>query len=168
MAELKFSLLGVEELKRKFSDVSDDMTKKGANAAARSAARLVAREAWKGANKIDDPKTAEDIAKNIWMGGAKYPGVKKNAKRYTPFDGVKYRVGVAGGAGGNLPSEAFNDLPGLDTRHWRYWEFGSENTPATPFLRPALSRNIGPAVNEFFKEFDKALARAVRKRAKQQ
>ena len=33
-------------------------------------------------------------------------------------------------------------LSGGDTRHWRWVEFGSANTIAVPFMRPALARNI--------------------------
>jgi len=174
---------GLELLRAKFKDISIEMEGKGANAATRAAARLVARAAYKNALKIDDPATATSIAKNIWLGGARYPGIKKVPKSRMPDGVVKYRVGVAGGArqysntGDNRRSgrvgqtyETLGDKsnPGGDTFYWRFHEFGTQKMRATPFLRPAISENTQPAINEYFKEFEKALDRAVRKRAKQQ
>lgn len=165
---VSMNLTGFDELRRTMKTVSAEMSDNAANAAARSAARLVAREAYKGAQRIDDPESRADITKNIWQGGSRYPGVKKAGKRFTPRGAVKYRVGVAGGAGGNRKKNDphYNALPGGDTRHWRFWEFGSENNPARPFLRPAASRNAGAVFAEFMKEFDRGLKRAIRKREK--
>jgi len=165
---IEFNIEGLDALRQKFSTVSAEMEGKGANAAAKAAARLIARAAHANAMRLDDEASPAEIAKNIWLGGAKYPGVRKKGKRYSPSDGVAYRVGVAGGAGGRSKKNApeFERLPGLDTRHWRFWEFGSENTPARPLLRAALNDNLRAATNEFVKEFDKALGRAVKKRDK--
>ena len=45
-------------------------------------------------------------------------------------------------------------------------EFGTEHSRAQPFMRPALSQNIGAATDEFIKQYDKALDRAIKKAAK--
>jgi HK97 gp10 family phage protein len=165
---IEFNIEGLDRLRAKFAGISEEMQGTGANAATRSAARLVARAAHAGALKLDDPKSAAEISMNIWKGKSSYPGVRKASKRYTKAGETKYRVGVLGGAGGtkkkNDPS--FSALPGGDTRHWRFFEFGSENTEIQPFLRPALSKNTQEATNEFVKEFEAALDRAVRKRDK--
>jgi HK97 gp10 family phage protein len=162
---VQFSILGLDELRKRIGAVSEEVETKAANAAARSAARLIAMEAYHGALKLDDPKSAAEIARNIWAGGKNFPGVKKKAKRYSPEDGVAYRIGVMGGAGGTLKKDdpSFSIFPGGDTRHWRFWEFGSENTKAQPFLRPALDRSITPAINEFVSEYEKAINRGLRK-----
>lgn len=161
-------LTGLAELQRSMKTATKEMRDTAANAGARKAARHVAMEAYKGAQRIDDPESRADISQNIWQGGTKFPGVKKVGKRFTGSDAVKYRVGVAGGAGGNRKKNDphFNALPGGDTRHWRFWEFGSENTQARPFLRPALQQNRGAVMSAFVTEFKKGLQRAERKRAK--
>jgi len=172
---------GLDLLRIKFGNISAEMEGKGSNAATRAAARLVARAAHDNALKIDDPRTAESIAMNIWAGKSKYPGVRKSSKRYTKNGEIKYRVGVAGGAksyantrenrragrvGRTYETLGDKTNPGGDTFYWRFHEFGTEKMKATPFLRPAIMNNQRGALNEFFKEYEKALERAVRKRSK--
>lgn len=161
---IQFSINGLDELLAKFAGVSEEMSGSAANLAARDAAQYVAKQAWKRAMYLDDRESAEKIARNIYRPPNKFPGVRKKSKKFLPSDAVGYRVGVLGGAGGNRPTEDFADLPGGDTRHWRFLEFGSENNKATPFLRPALAESAQKVVAIFVKSYDERLEKAVKRR----
>lgn len=162
-----FKLEGIEALTEKLKTLSEDIKYKGGRTALRKAAQLVAKAAAANAMKIDDPDSAENISRNI-VDGNKYPGVRWSSRRFKSTGDLMFRVGVSGGAGGSRSSEQVASAnPGGDTRHWRLVEFGSEhNTPARPFMRPALSENIQPATSEFIKEYDKAIDRALRRAKK--
>lgn len=154
---VEFSITGLEELLGKLDEVSFDMKRKGGRFALRRAAQVIRDAAKEGAKRLDDPETAEDIAANVVE--------RWNGRLFKSTGNLGFRVGVLGGAGGSKTSEQLAGLPGKDTRHWRYLEFGSENNRATPFMRPALEQNISAATDTFVREYDKALAMAI-KRAK--
>lgn len=59
--------------------------------------------------------------------------------------------------------EKSEGLPGKGTQHWRLLEFGTENSRARPFMRPALSNNTNQAIAEFGKQLDRWLARNLKK-----
>ncbi|NLF99967.1 MAG: hypothetical protein GX565_07430 [Lentisphaerae bacterium] len=151
-----FKLEGVDELILKLKAVSRETANKGGRAALRKAAKIILDAAKDGAQRLDDPATAEDIEKNLV--------IRWNRKAFKRGD-LALRVGVLGGAGGNKKSEEFAGLPGKDTRHWRYLEFGTEKIPARPFMRPALSNNVMKASDAFIQEYDKRLARAIKRGA---
>jgi HK97 gp10 family phage protein len=158
MAE-DFSLIGIESLSRTIAYLQKDMKNKIAWAATRKGANFVAAKAREGAKKIDNPKTVENIEKNI--------AVRRNNKRHKATGDIAMRVGVLGGAGGNNPTEDFQDLPGKDTRHWRFEELGSENNVARPFLRPALQNHVSEVINIITTELEKGIDRAVKRDTKQ-
>ena len=159
--------LGLKDVLAKFEAIGDDVKRKGGRFALRRAAQLVRDAAAANAARIDDPATAANISKNVaerWSGK-----VYKSSRGQL----LMFRVGVLGGAGGNKPAEAFAHLPGKDTRHWRHMEFGArqmefgtESKGAQPFLRRALSENTGAAIQVFAREYEKALARAVKRAGK--
>lgn len=158
---VQFKIEGLEELQKQLKKISEETSDKSAKFALRKSAQLVAKEAAEGAKKIDDPNTAEEIAKNI-VDGNKYPGVRaRSARGNRAGGGIGMRVGVQGGAGGNLKKGAshYDQFPGGDTRHWRFWEFGTEKMRAVPFMRPALSQNVGKAISEFVSQYRAALKR---------
>ena len=150
--------LGLAAVLAKFAAITDDVKRKGGRFALRKAAQLVRDAAVANAARIDDPATAADISKNIVE--------RWNGKLYKSSQGqlMGFRIGVLGGAGGNKPTEAFSNLPGKDTRHWRHLEFGTEDTAAQPFLRRALSDNTSLAIQVFAREYQKSLARAVKRK----
>ena len=152
---VEFELTGLDELQAKLKSVSHDVQYKGGRFALRKAAQIVREAAKANALTLDDPETAANIAENIkerWSG-----------KRYRSTGDLMFRVGVMGGAGGNKPASAFDGLPGKDTRHWRYIEFGTETQPARPVMRPALEKNINKATDEFVSQYGKAIDRAIRR-----
>lgn len=106
------------------------------------------------AKTIDDPETAAKIWKNIVT--------QDSPKEGAQVGGVVMRVGVRGGAGANQYSKDASGNPGGDTRHWRYIEFGTEHNPAAPFMRPALSDNVGPVTEKFANELSAEIDAALR------
>lgn len=176
----QFQLQGIDPLLEKFKILKDDIKLKGGRFALRKAANLVADQLRANAKSIDDPSTAEQIAKNVT--------VRFGSKRFKSTGDLMFRVGILGGARSQTREAlrarkrrsiagiaslselgeiagAGSGNPGGDTFYWRFVEFGTEKTAARPFVRPALENSIDKATNEFISQYDKALARAI-KRAK--
>jgi len=175
-----FKLEGVDELMLKLKAVSRETANKGGRAALRKAAKIVLDAAKSGAQRLDDPKTAEVIAKNLV--------IRWNGKAFKRTGELGLRIGVLGGARSTgksalrsasrrrrqgVPSlESLGEIsgkgkgnPGGDTFYWRFLEFGTEKIPARPFMRPALSNNVMKASDAFIAEYDKRLTRAIKRGA---
>lgn len=156
---INYTMEGLPELLGKLDAVTDDMKFRGGRFALRRAAQVIRDQAKSNAAKIDDPKTAESIEKNIVE--------RWNGRLFKRTGRLGFRVGVMGGAGGNKPASAFAGLPGGDTRQaFRQQEFGNSNHPAQPFMRPAADQAGQEAVDTFIKEYSKALDRALRRARK--
>lgn len=150
-----FELQGFESVYAKLKLLKDEAKYKAGRSALRKSAKVVEKKAKSNASRIDDPETAANIEANITTRfGSKYAKATGNPM---------FRVGVLGGAGGNKKSSELQGLPGKDSRHWRYIEFGQEDVAARPFMRPALSDSIGEATRTFAKSFEKSIDAAVRK-----
>lgn len=126
---------------------SDKIAKRMARKAARQAMNIVRDAARDNAKAIDDPETSEKIWKNIATQGGK----TRNRSE------IKMRVGVRGGA--SFSNKNPPKTSGGDTRHWRWIEYGKTGVPAAPFMRPALSSNIGPVIDRFAQVFNAELDR---------
>lgn len=150
-----FTIQGVEALQAKLNSVKKDVQFKGGRFALRKAANLIAKKAKEGAKRLDDPKSAADIEKNI--------AVRWSGRTFKQNGNLMFRVGVMGGAGGTKKTDAYSGLPGKDTRHWRQLEFGNQNMRARPFMRPALAENTSAAVDEFMIQYGKSIDRAIKK-----
>lgn len=126
-----------------------------AKRAGRHAMKRVRKAARAGARRIDDPVTRDRIEKNIVTRTGK---TKNNSY-------IRIRVGVQGGA--NVyhphPKTDMSHLSGGDTRHWRFWEFGTSQMPADPFMRNALSQNIQAVTQDFTDKFNKEVDKDLRK-----
>ena len=155
---VEFKIEGLEDLLGKLESVTDDVKRKGGRSALRKAAQLIRDAAKENAKRIDDPQTAADIAANIVE--------RWNGKLFKRTGNLGFRVGVMGGAGGNKTGSELSGLPGGDTRHFRHVEFGTNDTPAQPIMRPALSDNINAATNAFVEAYKKALDRAIKRARK--
>lgn len=156
MADFSVTMTGIDELSKKLDGLKYDAQKKGGRFALRKAAQVVRDQAKSNVQSIDDPKSRDDITKNLterW--GSKF--------NRTTGD-LMFRVGVLGGAGGNMSQkDQENGLPGGDTRHWRFVEFGTEKMPARPFMRPALEQSAQKATDVFINQYGKAIDRALKK-----
>lgn len=178
---VSFELTGLAPLLAKLDSVKDDVKYKGGRFALRKAANIVAAAAKKNALQIDDPVSAEIISKNV--------AIRWSSRTFKSTGDLGFRVGVLGGA--RTPAKdpraaarrrarsgatSLDDLgeiagkgkanPGGDTFYWRFVEFGTARSRAQPFMRRALSENITAATDEFIKQYEKGLDRAIKKAAK--
>lgn len=151
---IDFTLVGMDKVLDNFDKLDHEVKRKGGRFALRKAANFIADKARSNASRIDDPKTANDIEKNI--------AVRFSGRTYKATGNLAFRVGVMGGAGGSKPDEYYASNPGGATRYWRHIEFGTENHKAQPFMRPALENNIAGAINVFGDELEKKIARLLK------
>ena len=169
--EANLNIEGLDQLKRKLDQLSNiKVANRIARKAGRQAMNIVRNAARAGAKAIDDPETREMIYKNIMVASGKTKGP----------DTMVMRVGVNGGAGANRyslnivqkerrkkgePKQelAANTiaLAGGNTRHFKYVELGTSQMKATPFLRPALEKNIDTVSNKFVQVFDAEITKAL-------
>jgi len=157
------TLSGVDELQVKLKGLSNDLKYKGGRFALRKAANIVRAAAMENASRVDDPKTSNEIAKNIV--------VRWSSRTFSATGDLAFRVGVLGGA--RQDSRAYKAIgiekgngkgnPGGDTYYWRFLEFGTEHSAAKPFMRKAISDNAQKATNEFIRQYDKSIDRYLRK-----
>lgn len=155
---VEFKIEGLEELLGKLEAVTVDVKRKGGRSALRKAAQVIREAAKQNAERLDDPETRADIAANIVE--------RWNGKLFKRTGNLGFRVGVLGGAGGSKTGAELSGLPGGDTRHFRHVEFGTNDTAAQPFMRPALSDNINAATNAFVTAYTKAIDRAIKRARK--
>lgn len=164
----EFELHGADEVMRKLRELTPRLQKKELRAAARKSMNIVRDAARAKARQIDDPKTAESIAKNI--------AVQESSRRSRAIGGVVMRVGVRGGArqyantrenarkgraGQTYATGGSKGNPGGDTWYWRLVEFGRNGARAQPFMRPALSENTEAVTQRFATELSAGIDRVV-------
>lgn len=152
------NLQGVDELIAMFETITDETMRKTGRAALRKAANVIRDKARENAERVDDPSTPEDIAKNITL--------RWNGKLYRRNKDMSFQIGVRGGArayrsSGGVLHKKDNKNPGGDTRYWRFLEFGTQHSPAQPFLRPALPAVAAKASQTFVDEYKKGIDRAI-------
>lgn len=160
---IEFKLTGIEQLVATMNDVQYETKRKGGRFALRKAAQVIRDQARSNAEKIDDPRSPENISLNIverWSG-----------RRFRRTGDLMFRVGVLGGARARTNGGSSGN-PGGDTFYWRFVEFGTERggpdrVGARPFMRPSVDQAGQRAVNTFITEYQKALDRAI-KRAQRQ
>ncbi|QQD28884.1 HK97 gp10 family phage protein [Pseudomonas simiae] len=153
--EVKFSLIGVDNLLGKLATVNDEVKRKTGRTALRRAAEMVARNFKEGARRWDDPDTGRSIADNIVL--------RWNGRLFRRTGDLGFRVGVLHGAVLVKNGSTEKSAP---TPHWRLLEFGTEHIAADPVARPALEDHIGEVTNEFATQFEKGLDRAIRRTEK--
>lgn len=124
---MKYDIKGMDGLLAELAKLPDAVQKKHVWGAALAGAAIIRKKAVANAKAIDKPARDGQVDSKI------YPAIKYHrAKRADPGAG-KYRVGVEGGAAGNTR---------VPPTYWRHVEFGTEDTPARPFLRPALENSV--------------------------
>ncbi|MBB4820938.1 HK97 gp10 family phage protein [Pseudomonas alcaligenes] len=170
MADIEFTLAGIDTLLGKLDAVSDDLKRRSGRSALRRAARLVAEAARDNARKLDDPQTRQNIVANIAV---------RWDRRRSRYGDLAFRVGVLGGAKQThnyhtrrgRPSREYrvdgdSGNPGGDTFYWRFLEFGTRHIRAEGFMRRALAENIEAATGAFISEYEKSIDRAIKRAAK--
>lgn len=171
MADFEVQLQGLEELRAKLRKLPEAVGNRAMRRALRRGANVIRDAARAGAQRVDDPGSRENIAKNIVT-----QSVSRRRESY--YGGPTMRVGVLGGAK-QYKSNKLNDRkrrsgstystggtsanPGGDTFYWRYLEFGTSRIGARPFMRPALAqageRTVATVVSAMTIEADKELAK---------
>lgn len=156
-------LKGLDELLAKFAALQYDAKYKGGRSALRKAANSVVAKARANAAKVDNPKTTENISKNVTT--------RWNGRLYKSTGNLGFRVGILGGARGHAKASgefagAGKANPGGDTFYWRYLEFGTEKMRAQPFLRKALMDHLQETTDVFSSEYKKAIDRAIKRSGK--
>ena len=167
---LEFKLTGLEPALAKMRGLTPALRAKGARTAMRKAAGPVRDAAIANAQRINDPLTSEEIAKNIVVRFSSRMlkrtgdimmrvGVLGGAKQYgqTRENVRKQRVGKTYATGGSKAN------PGGDTFYWRFKEFGTSRMQATPFMRPALVNNIDNATSIATAELNRQIDKIVQK-----
>lgn len=167
---LQVRIEGVDELHKRLQTISVQTRGKAGRTALRKAAAEIAEQARQNVSKLDDPKTAEDIAKNVALQFA--------SRHFRRTGDLMFRVGILGGArsyanttqnrrkqrvGQTYKTDGDKSNPGGDTFYWRFLELGRRGVPATPFLVPAARQAGGAAIAAFVREYNKALDRFARR-----
>lgn len=137
---------GLEQVQQKLRAIGKKSTiKRIARKSARQAMNIARDAARANAKALDDPITKEKIWKNI----VTQTGKTRNS------DEIIMRVGIRGGAAQNQYTNqtALSGLPGGITTYWRFIEFGTSEIAAQPFMRPALSKNVGQITDKFVQVF---------------
>lgn len=137
---------GLDQVRQKLRAIGKKSTiKRITRKSARQAMNIARDAARANAKALDDPITKEKIWKNI----VTQTGKTSNSNE------IRMRVGIRGGAAQNQYSNktALSGLPGGITTYWRYIEFGTSEIAAQPFMRPALSKNVGQITDKFVQVF---------------
>ncbi|WP_151710214.1 HK97-gp10 family putative phage morphogenesis protein [Acinetobacter brisouii] len=137
---------GLDQVRQKLRAIGKKSTiKRITRKSARQAMNIARDAARANAKALDDPITKEKIWKNI----VTQTGKTSNSNE------IRMRVGVRGGAAQNKYTDktALAGLPGGITTYWRYIEFGTSEIAAQPFMRPALSKNVGQITDKFVQVF---------------
>lgn len=121
---------GLDDVLDKLKEFQRGVVLDAAREAVRNGSEIVADEAKRRAKVHDDPKTTNDISKNIGY-------ITKWTETRLEMRG---RIGIVTDV--NRSSEGkttSGNAPGGDTYYWYFLEMGTSKMAARPFLRPALT-----------------------------
>lgn len=139
--DISVNVQGLAEIERKLKLLPERVGNNAMRRALRKGANVIRDAARANAKRIDDPETREMIWKNIAVAGG-------GRRREKQAGGPMMRVGVRGGAR-PLKKGTDTGLPGGNTTHWRFVEFGTSESRAQPFMRPAAASSAGAAYQAF-------------------
>lgn len=140
------NIKGEKELKENLKKLTDKQARSAYRTSARNAMKVVEDDATSRARAIDDPSSPTSIYENISM----------RASYSSRDEEITVRVGVEGGA----RYQRGDKRRGLTT-YFRFVELGTQHSPPTPFLRPALQSNQREVLNAFIEELDKSIRRRI-------
>lgn len=181
MDTLSFDIKGLDQTIKKMENLPVKLQRSGARKAARRGMNIVRDAARENARKLDDPKTSENIAKNIVVQSMSIRAITRIGGERGD---IGMRVGVLGGARatgsaaakterrrarrGNTSLESLGEIagagknnPGGDTWYWRFLEFGTAKQKAQPFMRTALSKNVESVTDKVATELSNEITIAV-------
>lgn len=128
----------IDGLVNDLSKFAEKMQKKHAGAAVKRGANLIKEFAVENAKRIDIKDKAGQEESQIY----KYIKARHAPKIGKAKKGIAYRVGVEGEAKTPVKSNGGQATPRNPPTYWRHVEFGTEDTAAQPFMRPALESHI--------------------------
>ncbi|MCY1543911.1 phage protein, HK97 gp10 family [compost metagenome] len=160
MADVEFSITGLDSLLGKLDELSYDVKRKGGRSSLRKAAQIVVNHAKQNAAGLDDANTGRSIADNVAM--------RWNGRLNKTTGDLGFRVGVLHGAVLPKKGETAETTANAPTPHWRLLEFGTEKMRAQPFLRSALADHISEVTGTFVSEYEKSIDRALKRARKKQ
>jgi HK97 gp10 family phage protein len=128
---------GLAEIERKLKLLPQRLGQNAMRRALRKGANVIRDAARINARAIDNPETREQIFKNVSVSG----GGSRMERR---MGGPMMRVGIRGGAR-HRKGDGLDGLPGGNTTHWRWVEFGTSQVPARPFMRQAAASSASAA-----------------------
>ena len=144
----ELNAVDLDKVMRDLRQFTPKLQKKGLTQSMRRAMRVVRDDARSRAQKIDDPKTPENIPKEIQTQTMS----RRKVRRYGADAGIS--VGVRGGA-------RFRKNSPYPT-HWRFVEFGTSKMAAQPFMVPAMEMNANKVAEVMQKELVKIIDRIAR------
>lgn len=154
---VSFTIKGLDAAIAKMKALPRELRAKGAKAAGRKGANVIAKAVKANARKVDRPETPNNIANNV--------KVQFASKTFRRTGDIMFRVGIAGGA--KLYSNTSDNRrkrrvgkkynTGGETFYWRFLEFGTQKMQAKPFMRPAMDASVGPATEAVVKELNKQI-----------
>lgn len=141
------------------SKFTDKMQKKHAGASVKRGANLIKEFAIENAKRIDakSPSGQEEAKIYQHIKARHAPKIGKAKK------GIAYRVGVVGGAQTPVQGKNGEKVSRNPPTYWRHVEFGTEDTAAQPFMRPALENNVAAVENAVIDTLKKRLAEESKK-----
>lgn len=148
MAEYKIE--NVKLLLDRLKGLGDDVSKKVAWKALRTGAAVIQKNAIQNAKKIDAASRPGIEDSQIF----KFIKIQKGTKLAKSGYRIAYRVGVQGGA---VAKKGQGRTP---PTYWRHVEFGTKNTKAQPFLRPAGEADHNLILQKIEKRFWKEILKA--------
>jgi len=153
MADLiDVNIEGVDEVVKRLQSLTSDQAKRAMRSSVRVGAKEIQKLAVSFVTRSDDPRTPENIGKNLIV---KTGGARAERKH----GGLVMRVGVLGGAQEGPGDEQHK---GGDTFYWRFLEFGTSRMHARPFMRPAAEQGGQAAVNAIIRDLPKKIDRVLK------
>lgn len=129
---ITYKLTGADALSAKFKTLSQEMQRQVVLPAAKDAMDIVMQAAKANWDKIDDPSTFPDIAKNVAM--------LEDTKFFEETGSTKISVGIR---------KRRKGVGGGNTYFWKYLELGTVNIRAYAPMRKALNENTQAVFSEF-------------------
>lgn len=129
---ITYKLTGADALSAKFKTLSQEMQRQVVVPAAKDAMQIVMQAAKANWDKIDDPSTFPDIAKNVAM--------IEDTKFFEETGSTKISVGIR---------KRRKGVGGGNTYFWKYLELGTVNIRAYAPMRKALNENTQAVFSEF-------------------
>lgn len=153
MYDAQWDLKELDAVLAKMKKLPIELRKKPARSALGSAVGVVRKAAKQNALKIDDSETGRKIADNIVQ--------RFRSKYYRQTGDIMISVGVATEKG-RIPKGNPDTGPKGNTPHWHLIELGTEQARAEPFLRPALTENLGRVSDVFVQKLGQQLDKLVK------